>query len=197
MVLAEQTQSQGKCIILVASGNKTDTNRQNFAFTSYLLISNGMAAFRYADEDYYGEVWLYNNYSVDLGMPLGARYQIGTSWRRDFTRAFVIVDPVNRTATISTSPVIAPTATTAPTQVPIATPTRVPNTSVPSTPTTAVWEDGCVCGWPAGPQPRSKDLHCTVPAEVELSWHPDSRPAPAEAGIFESFQCKGFTGCIS
>lgn len=139
MALAEQTQSQGKYIILVAPGNKTDANRQNFAFASYLLISNGMAAFRYADEDAYGEVWLYNNYSVDLGTPLGARYQNGTSWRRDFTRGFVVVDPVKRTAIISTSQATAPTATTVPTQAPTLVPTTVPNTptSVPATTATS------------------------------------------------------------
>src|SRR5215208_1647000 len=41
MALAEKTQSQGKYILLVAPGNETDTNRQQFAFASYLLISNG------------------------------------------------------------------------------------------------------------------------------------------------------------
>ena len=137
MALAEQTQSQGKYIILVAPGNKADANRQNFAFASYLLISNGKAAFRYADDDLYTEVWLYNNYDVNLGNPLGARYQTGTSWRRDFTGGYVIVDPVNRTATISASPATAPTSTTIPTQAPASTPTTVPSTSVPATPTTA------------------------------------------------------------
>ena len=136
LALAEQTQSQGKYMILVAPGNKTDANRQNFAFASYLLISNGMAAFRYADDDLYNEVWLYNNYSVDLGTPLGARYQAGTAWRRDFTGGYVVVDPVNRTATISTTPAAAPTATQTSTPVPAFTSTMVPDTPVPNTPTT-------------------------------------------------------------
>jgi hypothetical protein len=135
MVLAEQTQSQGKYVILVAPGNKADANRQNFAFASFLLISNGKAAFRYADDDLYTEVWLYNNYNVNLGDPLGARYQTGTSWRRDFTGGHVIVDPVNRTATILTSPATTPTSTTIPTQAPAFTATAVPSTSVPATPT--------------------------------------------------------------
>ena len=141
MVLAEQTQSKGKYIILVAPGDKTNTSRQNFAFASYLLISNGKAAFRYADDDLYREVWLYNNYNVDLGLPTGPRYQTGTAWRRDFTKGYVIVDPVNRTATISTSPVVAasPSMTVTPSVLPgvtaTRTSTRMPTLAVTSTPT--------------------------------------------------------------
>ena len=138
LLLAENTQSQGKFIILVAQGDETDTNRQKFAFASYLLISNGKAAFRYCNEDVYNQVWLYDNYNVQLGAPLRARYQTGTAWRRDFTNGYVIVDPVAHTATISTAPATAPTPTTAPTQFPTNTPTRVA-TEVPTatTPTTA------------------------------------------------------------
>jgi hypothetical protein len=105
LALAEKTQSQGKHIVLVSQGGQADTNRQNFAYASYLLISNGKAAFRYGSAANYRQVWLYNNYQVNLGTPLGPRYQTGTSWRRDFTGGYVIVDPVNHTATISTSTV--------------------------------------------------------------------------------------------
>ena len=101
LVRAEKFQSQGKYMILVAPGNQTDTNRQIFTFASYLLISNGKAAFRYGNSDTYRDVWLYNNYQADLGTPLGPRYQSGSLWRRDFTKGFVIVDPANHTASIS------------------------------------------------------------------------------------------------
>jgi hypothetical protein len=140
MILAEQTQSQGKYIILVAPGDKANTARQNFAFASYLLISNGKASFRYADDDLYTEVWLYNNYNVDLGSPTGSRYQTGTAWRRDFTRGYVVVDPINRTATISTSPVVAasPSMTVTPlamsTIAATSTSTRMPTLAVTNTP---------------------------------------------------------------
>jgi hypothetical protein len=143
MILAEQTQSQGKYIILVAPGDKANANRQNFAFASYLLISNGKASFRYADDDLYTEVWLYNNYSVDLGVPTGPRYQTGTAWRRNFTKGYVIVDPVNRTATISASPDVSasPSVTFTPSAQPSAaatnTSTRAPTLAVTSTSTRA------------------------------------------------------------
>jgi hypothetical protein len=113
MALAEKTQSQGKYILLVAPGNETDANRQQFAFASYLLISNGKSAFRYSNSKNYAQVWLYSNYQLDLGTPLGPRYQNGSLWQRDFTKGYVIVDPINHTSTISTSPLSswAPTAT--------------------------------------------------------------------------------------
>jgi hypothetical protein len=135
LALAEKTQSQGKYILLVAPGNETDTNRQQFAFASYLLISNGKSAFRYSNSRNYNQVWIYSNYQLDLGTPLGPRYQNGSLWQRDFTKGSVMVDPVNHTATISTSPSSssAPTATsrsltpsvTTPTATMIA-PTRTP-----------------------------------------------------------------------
>ena len=103
LALAEKTQSQGKHIILVSQGRYVDTTRQQFAYGSYLLITNGKAAFRYANAAAYRQVWPFSNYKIDLGTPLGPRYQSGTRWRRDFTKGYVIVDPVNHTATISTS----------------------------------------------------------------------------------------------
>lgn len=130
MALAERTQSQGKILIAIAQGDQADTSREKFAFASYLLVSNGKASFRYANSSVYSQVWLYNNYSVQLGTPLGARYQSGTTWRRDFTNGYVIVDPTNHTATISTSP--APTATLAATNTATIAPTiAVTNTATP------------------------------------------------------------------
>ncbi len=130
MALAERTQSQGKVLIAIAQGDQTDTNRQKFAFASYLLVSNGTASFRYSNSSVYNQVWLYDNYNAPLGTPLGARYQSGTTWRRDFTNGYVIVDPANHTATISTSP--APTTTFVPTNTATVVPTiAVTNTATP------------------------------------------------------------------
>ena len=128
MALAEKTQSQGKYILLVAPGNETDANRQQFAFASYLLISNGKSAFRYSNSKNYAQVWLYRNYQLDLGTPLGPRYQNGSLWQRDFTKGHVIVDPVNHTSTISTSPSSssAPTATRLSPTPSVSTPTPTP-----------------------------------------------------------------------
>jgi hypothetical protein len=159
MALAEKTQAQGKSIILNAPGNQSDTNRQNFAFASYLLIANGNAAFRYSNSASYREVWLYDNYKIQLGLPLGARYQSGTAWRRDFSHGYVLVDPVNHTATISFTPpatatatqvptltptktaTALPTVTKTPTLIPAWTPTKLPAASVTPTKTSTVYND--------------------------------------------------------
>jgi hypothetical protein len=93
MALAEQTQKIGKPIVMVSQGNQEDRALQNFAFASYLLINDGKAFFRYANSDNYADVWLYENYTYDLGEPLGPRYQDGRAWRRDFTKGNVFVDP--------------------------------------------------------------------------------------------------------
>jgi len=100
MSIAEKTQAIGKFIILVSQGKEKDKDLQRFAFASYLLVANGNAAFRYAHSDDYNEPWLYDNYEIQLGQPLGSRYQDGDAWRRDFTHGYVWVDPVKHKARI-------------------------------------------------------------------------------------------------
>ncbi|RME06985.1 MAG: hypothetical protein D6803_05130 [Anaerolineae bacterium] len=90
---AESTQGRGKFALLVSSGRRNDLARQQFAFASYLLINHGRAFFRYAHSDSYREIWLYSNYYLDLGTPLGVRYRDGDVWRRDFSKGSVIVNP--------------------------------------------------------------------------------------------------------
>jgi hypothetical protein len=104
MELIEKALSQGKMLILVSQGTQTDTTRQQFAFASYLLVTNGNAAFRYTNYDNYRYAWLYNNYSVDLGSALSSRYRQGQSWRRDFTNGYVVVNPVMHNSLITINP---------------------------------------------------------------------------------------------
>ncbi len=98
---AEAIQAAGKSLLLVSQGAQADAGRQQFAFASYLLISNGRAAFRYADSDHYREVWLYPNYGVSLGAALAPRYRDGRLWRRAFEKGTVSVDPEAHTATLT------------------------------------------------------------------------------------------------
>lgn len=93
MALAEQTQEMGKTIVMVSQGTQEHKDLQTFAFASYLLINQGNAFFRYANSDNYADVWLYENYTYDLGEPLAPRYQDGQAWRRDFTKGNVFVNP--------------------------------------------------------------------------------------------------------
>jgi hypothetical protein len=93
LALAEQTQEMGKSIVMVSQGTQDNKALQSFAFASYLLINQGNAFFRYANSDNYADVWLYENYTYDLGEPMGSRYQDGQAWRRDFTKGNVLVNP--------------------------------------------------------------------------------------------------------
>ena len=97
---AEKVLSQGKTLILVSQGDKDELDRQKFAFASYLLVADGDAVFRYTHSESYREVWLYDDYKLDLGTPQGERYFRQGVWRRDFSNGYVTVDPVNHKAEI-------------------------------------------------------------------------------------------------
>ena len=100
----ESALTRGKTLILVAQGEQEDTKLQNFAFASYLLIANGNAMFRYTNSEAYREMWWYEKYDIELGMPLGNRYKVKDSWRRDFTNGHVIVNPKNHQVQIVVTP---------------------------------------------------------------------------------------------
>ena len=142
MALAEQTQAMGKSIILVSHGTQTDGELQNFAYASYLLITNGKASFRYASSSAYNQAWLYDNYKINLGAPLGKRYQSGAAWKRDFANGSVTVDPNSHAVSISLSagPTTLPstaTATAQATQTAIATATPIASNTATALPPTA------------------------------------------------------------
>jgi len=100
MEVIQETLEAGKTLVLVTQGDEGDRGRQEFALGSYLLINNGNAYFRYTNSDYYNQIWLYNNYNIALGAPLGPAYQTGSVWQRDFERGYVIVDPDRHIAEI-------------------------------------------------------------------------------------------------
>ncbi len=194
---AEKTQAMGKYALLISQGDQANTNRQNFSFASYLLISNGRASFRYTNHSNYESVWLYPNYNIDLGSPLAPRYQQGNMWRRDFTKGSVIVDPVNHTAEISTevvptatptqpaaTPTVAPTATATPTE-PAATPTVVPSatpTEPAATPTVAPTATPTEPAATPTVAPTATESTVTVPTETPVSI-PSETPAPATTTV--------------
>lgn len=97
----ESTLAQGKPVILLGQGEQANTQRQIFAFASYLLVNNGQALFRYSMSDHYDQLWWYDNYLIELGEPLGPRYKVADVWYRDFTNGQVWVNPVRFTARIT------------------------------------------------------------------------------------------------
>jgi hypothetical protein len=101
---AEKALAQGKTLILVGQGKQENSQLETFTLASYLLITDGNAFFRYTNSNSYRELWLYENYDLDLGQPIGARYKVQGGWRRDFTKGYVVVKPQNKESEIVVNP---------------------------------------------------------------------------------------------
>lgn len=93
-------EQRGKLLILVGQGDQTDLNRQQFAYASYLLVNNGQAVFRYMHHSAPREIWWYENYSIQLGLPLNEAYLSDGWWLRDFEHGQVRVNPSSKEAVI-------------------------------------------------------------------------------------------------
>jgi len=134
---AEAALAAGKGVLAVSAGPKTNSVKQTFALSSYLLIANGGDSyFRYASNTNaheYSSFWQYPNYDVELGNPKGARYATGTSWRRDFECGYVSVDPTARTSTITATGCEAGDA-----GVEVVTPTPTPSPIVTPAPSSTI-----------------------------------------------------------
>jgi hypothetical protein len=100
MDLVEGAQDRGKIVILVSQGQQNELARQEFAFASYLLVNQGRAFFRYTHSSVYNKLWLYENYNLDLGQPLGRRYLVENTWTRNFEKGTVTVNPTDLTSQI-------------------------------------------------------------------------------------------------
>lgn len=101
----EAALASGKGVVTVGIGARDDDVAQQFAFGSYLLVTNGdHLFFRYVSDENSEDIssfWLYPNYDLALGQPLGDRYRVGLNWRRDFQCGYVIVQPAQQTAEIT------------------------------------------------------------------------------------------------
>lgn len=102
--LAIQSQAEGKSLILVAQGEQDDSSREEFALASYLLVNDGKAFFRYTNSNSYELLWLYDNYSLSLGNPLGPAKSSGLEWHRSFENGTVKVNPFTGSAQIFLKP---------------------------------------------------------------------------------------------
>lgn len=86
----------------IAQSQGSDANLQPFALASYLLIADGQRTyFRYSQRSDYSNWYQFENYALELGIPQGPRQrQPDGTWRRDFARGMVLVDPEQRTGEI-------------------------------------------------------------------------------------------------
>lgn len=96
----EHTLSLGKKCLLVSQG--ANDTLQPFALASYLLVTDeNNTFFRYSIRARYEEWRQYPNYLLDLGEPLGPRFQQADDvWRRNFRKGYVVVNPKARTGDI-------------------------------------------------------------------------------------------------
>lgn len=173
---AEETQRRGKRVILVSQGQESNistvwqpaSQRQQFAYASYLLVADGRASFRYGST--YSRAWLYDTYQLDLGEPQGARYQDGPVYRRKFANGLVTVDPVNRTSMIAVGANATPTmpATATPSATDTAVPTATP-TAVPPATSTAVATSTALPTSTATPAATNTTQPTSVPSNTPTS----------------------------
>jgi Hypothetical glycosyl hydrolase family 15 len=97
-----RTQAAGKIFIGLTYAPAGDSRSQRYARGSFLVDWNGgpsALAFEPTDpeqQDPYRAAW-----TADLGAPLGARFRVGLSWRRDFAGGVVVVNPSTTQQTVN------------------------------------------------------------------------------------------------
>jgi hypothetical protein len=96
-----ETLKAGKEVFLVAQGEWENHERMRFGLASYLLIASDQTYFRYTRQGSYERSWLYDEYRMPLGEPLGEFRTDGTTWRRDFANGVVSVTPETQSYTIT------------------------------------------------------------------------------------------------
>ena len=98
----QATDAAGKIFLGLTYAPKSDQHSQLFARASFLLMDGGHGGalvFESSDpeaQDPYAAPW-----TADPGSPTGARYQVGSAWRRDFTGGTVVVNPTAVPVTVS------------------------------------------------------------------------------------------------
>jgi hypothetical protein len=96
------TQQAGKIFIGVTYAPADDVRSMRYARASFLLDYNGGSS-ALIFEPAQGSVDPWNaEWTVDLGAATGARYQVGSAWRRNFAGGTVVVNPTaGSSATVS------------------------------------------------------------------------------------------------
>lgn len=96
------TEQAGKIFLGVTYAPKSDARSMGYARANFLLLdepaNNGALLFEATDpeaQDPYSASW-----TADVGSPVGARFQVGAAWRRNFTGGTVVVNPTSSTVTV-------------------------------------------------------------------------------------------------
>jgi hypothetical protein len=96
------TEQAGKIFLGVTYAPKGDERSQTWARANFLLLdepaNGGALIFEATDpeaQDPHSASW-----TADVGSPVGARFQVGSAWRRNFTGGTVVVNPTSSTVTV-------------------------------------------------------------------------------------------------
>jgi hypothetical protein len=96
------TEQAGKIFLGVTYAPKGDERSMAWARANFLLQdeprNGGALIFQATDpeaQDPYNASW-----TADVGAPVGARFQVGSAWRRNFTGGTVVVNPTSSTVTV-------------------------------------------------------------------------------------------------
>ncbi len=102
-------QSKGLCYMTngeeLGPSKKISQQERLWVISNYLLVRNDctymyMSGFNGQQQDY-GRLILFPEYSIDIGQPTGAMQKIQRVWERAYSNGLTIVNPFNRTATVT------------------------------------------------------------------------------------------------
>jgi hypothetical protein len=92
LLLADAAKSVGADFFALHAGASTDTRAMMYGKASFLLVWGGAGGgfiFNPRDNvDPWNPAW-----TTNVGTPLGARYQVGVGWRRDYSAGTALVNP--------------------------------------------------------------------------------------------------------
>jgi len=94
---------QGKVVLIEVYGDRADEQTRLYALTSYLLIQNEKTYFSFTKMDEAGGNRWYPEWGVKLGKPRGNYQVAGGAYSRDYDNGKVLVNPSNRSVTVSVS----------------------------------------------------------------------------------------------
>ena len=96
------TEKAGKIFLGITYAPKGDTRTMTWARANFLLFDQpaygGALVFELTNpeaQDPYSSSW-----TADVGAPVGARFQVGAAWRRNFSGGTVLVNPSSSTVTV-------------------------------------------------------------------------------------------------
>jgi hypothetical protein len=97
----DDARAAGKIFVAVDYGSQTDVAHMRYSRASFLMSAGDNDALMYAPLSPATDPWN-DEWTIDIGSPLGARFQTAGGWRRNFTGGITVVNP-SETSSITMS----------------------------------------------------------------------------------------------